>query len=69
MLPEPFLLHFDLSGGKSERATPVPIPNTVVKSLSADGTARGTLWESRTLPGFSTKKGSYDSIITPLFCV
>ncbi len=38
-------------GDYRERATPVPIPNTEVKTLIADGTARGTLWESRTLPG------------------
>ncbi len=39
-------------GGNRERATPVPIPNTVVKPLIADGTAWVTVWESRTLPGF-----------------
>jgi hypothetical protein len=38
-------------GGNRERATPVPIPNTEVKPLIADGTARVTVWESRTLPG------------------
>ena len=32
--------------------TPLPIPNRVVKSASADGTAGGTLWESRSLPIF-----------------
>ena len=40
-------------GGYRERATPVPIPNTEVKPLIADGTARVTVWESRTLPGFA----------------
>ena len=40
-------------GGYSEEATPVPIPNTVVKLLSPDGTARVTTWESRTLPPLS----------------
>ena len=35
----------DDSGG----VTPVPIPNTVVKSSSADGTAGVALWESKTL--------------------
>jgi hypothetical protein len=39
-------------GGNRERATPVPIPNTEVKPLIADGTAWVTVWESRTLPGF-----------------
>src|SRR6185295_2185965 len=39
------------SGGCVERATPVPIPNTEVKPLGADGTARATAWESRKPPG------------------
>ena len=30
--------------------TPVPIPNTTVKTQSADGTALETVWESRWLP-------------------
>lgn len=38
-------------GGLSGEVTPVPIPNTAVKLSCADGTARGTLWESRSLPG------------------
>ena len=29
------------------RVTPVPIPNTTVKPLTVDGTARETVWESR----------------------
>ena len=33
-------------------ATPVPIPNTEVKLHIADGTARVTVWESRSLPAF-----------------
>ena len=37
-------------GGHSEEAPPVPIPNTEVKLLSADGTAWVTMWESRSLP-------------------
>src|SRR6266498_968938 len=41
-----------VSGGYAGGATPVPIPNTEVKSSRADGTAGETLWESRTLPGF-----------------
>src|SRR5213076_2543223 len=43
------------SGGCVERATPVPIPNTEVKPLGADGTARATVWESRKPPGLLTK--------------
>ena len=38
-------------GDYRERVTPVPIPNTEVKPLIADGTALVTVWESRTLPG------------------
>ena len=40
-----------VSGGHSEGATPVPFPNTEVKPFSADGTARETVWESRSSPG------------------
>ncbi len=43
-------LHHNFFGGDSEGETPVPIPNTEVKPFSADGTARVTVWESRTLP-------------------
>ena len=35
-------------GDNSEEVTPVPIPNTVVKLLSADDTWRATSWEIRT---------------------
>ena len=38
------------AGGISDEVTPVPIPNTVVKLISAHGTARVTGWESRTSP-------------------
>ena len=31
--------------------TPVPIPNTMVKPQTADGTVLETIWESRRLPG------------------
>ena len=30
--------------------TPVPIPNTTVKTVAADGTALETAWESRRAP-------------------
>src|SRR5574340_1158327 len=42
-------------GGHAGGATPVPIPNTVVKPSRADGTALVTAWESRSLPGISAK--------------
>ena len=32
------------------RATPVPIPNTMVKPYSADDTAWEAVWESRLMP-------------------
>ena len=38
------------SGGYAEGVTPVPIPNTEVKPLRADDTARVAAWESRSLP-------------------
>ena len=36
--------------------TPVPIPNTMVKTQAADGTALVTVWESRWLPNSKRKK-------------
>ena len=32
--------------------TPVPIPNTTVKTQAADGTALETVWESRWPPDY-----------------
>jgi hypothetical protein len=37
-------------GECSEGVPPVPIPNTEVKPFSPDGTARASVWESRTSP-------------------
>ena len=57
------------SGGYGEGETPVPIPNTEVKPLIANGTASVTVWESRTLPGlyypyhYTKKQGA----LTPCF--
>ena len=39
-----------LSGSDSEEATPVPIPNTVVKHIYAESTCLETNWEDRELP-------------------
>ena len=36
--------------------TPVPIPNTMVKPQTADGTMLETAWESRWLPDCIKKK-------------
>ena len=41
---------FNHAGGNSGEATPVPIPNTVVKLSCADDTWWATARESRTLP-------------------
>ena len=35
--------------------TPVPIPNTMVKTQAADDTALETMWESRWVPGHKKK--------------
>src|SRR6266516_1114378 len=43
---------YKVSGGNCGGETPVPIPNTEVKTASADGTWGGTPWESRSSPGF-----------------
>src|ERR1039458_7549128 len=42
-------------GDPSEEDPPVHIPNTVVKLLSPDGTARASVWESRTSPGLNQR--------------
>ena len=36
--------------------TPVPIPNTMVKPQTADGTALETVWESRWPPNLKRKR-------------
>ena len=41
--------------------TPVPIPNTMVKTQAADGTALETMWESRWLPEFEKRKTGFTS--------
>ena len=58
-IPHRLTLHIDtfgitinlVSGSSSEVETPVPIPNTEVKRLSADDTALATGWENRPPPG------------------
>ena len=39
------------SGDDGVEETLLSIPNRTVKLYSVDGTARETVWESRTLPG------------------
>ncbi len=48
-------LNLKFSGDFVDRVTPVPIPNTEVKPVGADGTARVTVWESRKSPGLFKK--------------
>ena len=47
---------YEFSGDDSGGATPVPIPNTAVKSSSADGTWTAGSWESRTSPDFNVPR-------------
>ena len=42
-------------------ATPVPIPNTMVKPRTADGTALETVWESRWPPNLKRKAVSEET--------
>ena len=44
-------MYCDKSGDDGIEVTLLPIPNRKVKVYSADGTARETVWQSRTLPG------------------
>ena len=46
---------FTVFGGYSVGVTPVLIPNTEVKSYSADDTALETMWESRSPPKLFAK--------------
>ena len=43
-------LNLRLCGYNSKEDTPVPIPNTEVKPLIGNDTARVAAWESRTMP-------------------
>ena len=46
-------------GGNSEKVTPVPIPNTEVKLLSAENTWRVTAREHKTLPKQFCKRADF----------
>src|SRR3954463_16551518 len=52
-------------GGHGERETPGLIPNPEAKPLSADGTARGTGWESRTPPDITPRNGVTATAVAP----
>ena len=59
--------HLNSFGGASERATPVPFPNTEVKPLSADGTWIERPWESRSPPDFAPQTGVCGNAGSPPF--
>ena len=46
-----FFEKISISSDDGVEETLLPIPNRKVKLYSVDGTARETVWESRTLPG------------------
>ena len=52
-------------GGHGERETPGHIPNPEAKPLSADGTAPGTGWESRTPPDNHSRRGPHHQVGAP----
>src|SRR3954447_18354791 len=52
-------------GGHGERETPGLIPNPEAKPFSADGTARGTGWESRTPPDILSRNGVTATAVAP----
>ena len=54
------------SGDYSGEVTPVPIPNTVVKLLSADDTWWVTAWENRTSP--VSKKQTMKMVCFFIYC-
>ena len=59
-----------VSGGYSGGETPVPIPNTEVKTARADGTWGVAPWESRSPPGFFVEVWeAYHAPPKPLFFV
>jgi type II secretory pathway pseudopilin PulG len=52
-----------LAGGHTHGAIPVPIPNTEVKLMKADGTDRETDWESRKPPAIFLCQKHFERII------
>src|SRR3954449_10009299 len=56
-------------GGHGERETPGLIPNPEAKPFSADGTARGTGWESRTPPDITPRNGVTATAVAPFLHV
>ena len=50
-----YAIHSAITGGNGEEETPVPIPNTEVKLLSAESTWLDTAREDMSLPVFQKK--------------
>ena len=46
--------------------TPVPIPNTTVKTQAADGTALETVWESRWPPDYKKINERNTKLVLPV---
>src|SRR5512145_245600 len=53
-------------GDSSGEATPVPIPNTVVKLSSAEDTERAAFREHRSSPGFLRSRRRFGRILTTM---
>ena len=47
------VVHSTITGDFSSGVTPVLIPNTEVKTFSAENTTREALWEDMSLPVFN----------------
>ena len=60
-------LYDNFVGDHTAGVTPVPIPNTEVKPRWAHGTARETVWESRTSPALNQRPGSEMSLAFSLW--
>ena len=56
---------FVFVGGFSDGVTPGPFPNPEAKSVSADGTAPGRVWESRSPPALKRYIVKRESITVP----
>src|SRR3954463_10661076 len=59
----PVLFYYDQSSSvvDGEVDPPVPIPNTVVKRFSTDGTTCASAWENRPPPGTSSRDGAAEA--------
>ena len=56
-------VHSTITGDYSRGETPVLIPNTEVKTFSADDTCREADWKNRTLPVFKKFRSTHHSVL------